>query len=104
MSFDNALDAIKDLRQAKTLSPVIQFSGQISLLRAMAYAFMCGTNDGHANDFEFLAGCNRYAVDNPTPTIMKRIAFHGNSEDVVKLIEKAASDVAANPIAYMSCG
>jgi hypothetical protein len=27
MTFDNALDAIKDLRQSKTLSPLIQFTG-----------------------------------------------------------------------------
>jgi hypothetical protein len=84
MTFDNALDAIKDLRQAKTLSPLIQFTGQISLLRSMVYAYLCGNNDGHANDFEFLAGCNRFAVDNPTPTVTKRIAFYGNTEDITK--------------------
>ena len=50
----------------------------------MVYAYLCGNNDSHANDFEFLAGCNRFAVDNPTPTITKRIAFYGNTEDITK--------------------
>ena len=35
---------------------------------------------------------------------MKRIAFHGNTEDVVKIVEKAASDITANPSAYMAPG
>ena len=32
----------------------------------------------------FLAGCNRYGLDNPVPTITKRLANYGNADDVDK--------------------
>ena len=32
----------------------------------------------------FLAGCNRFGIDNPCPIITKRLANYGNSEDILK--------------------
>ena len=54
---------------------------------------MCGTNQSDLNEFEFLAGCNRYSIDNPIPTITKRMAFYGNQEDVAKAIETMVTKV-----------
>jgi hypothetical protein len=70
----------------------------------MVYALMCGTNQGDANEFEFLAGCNRFALDNPIPTVTRRIAFYGNNEDVVKLIDNLAVKINQNPIPYIGYG
>jgi hypothetical protein len=36
----------------------------------------------------FLAGCNRFGLDNPCPTITKRLAIYGNLEDLDKDIKK----------------
>lgn len=37
-----------------------------------------------------MAGCNRFGIDNPAPTITKRIALYGNAEDVEKMINAVA--------------
>lgn len=57
---------------------MVTFPTSIATLRALVYSFMCGTNAADVNEFEFLAGCNRFALDNPLPTITKRVAFYGN--------------------------
>ena len=51
---------------------------------------MSGANGVACSDEEFVAGCNRYGLDNPTPTITRRLASYGNEEGVEKLIERAA--------------
>jgi len=68
----------------------MQFPGQISACRAMLYAYMCGSNTSEVNEIEFLAGCNRFAIDNPMPTITKRIALYGVTEDIEKMLERLA--------------
>jgi hypothetical protein len=37
---------------------------------------------------EFLAGCNRFALDNPTPTINVRLAFYGNEEKIEEILKR----------------
>ena len=52
---------------------------------------MCSTNGEDVNDFEFMAGCNRFAVDNPLPTVTKRIAYYGNHDDIAKQLDAFAA-------------
>ena len=35
---------------------------------------------------EFLAGCNRFAIDNPVPTITARLAWYGNEDNSTKQV------------------
>jgi hypothetical protein len=35
-----------------------------------------------------LAGCNRYGLDNPAPTIHKRVGLYGNEEDFEDFMRK----------------
>lgn len=51
---------------------------------------MCGKNGVGCTDKEFVAGCNRFGLDNPVPTIMRRLAHYGNEESVEKVIERMA--------------
>ena len=51
---------------------------------------MCGKNTHTVTDFEFIAGCNRFGLDNPTPIVTRRLAIFGNEETVEKLVEKLA--------------
>ncbi len=51
---------------------------------------MCGKNGVGCTDKEFVAGCNRFGLDNPVPTIMRRLAHYGNEESVEKIIERMA--------------
>ena len=56
----------------------------------MIYALMCGKNGTELTDTEFLAGCNRFGLDNPTPIINARIAPYGNAENMEQLITRLA--------------
>jgi len=49
---------------------------------------MCGKNQFDCNDIEFLAGCNRFGLDNPVPIITRRLAHYGNEETIEKILEK----------------
>jgi hypothetical protein len=59
---------------------------------------------------EFLAGCNRYGIDNPCPIITKRLSHYGNDEliekDFKKYAEKfnqtAPNDICIDPEIYTS--
>ena len=53
---------------------------------------MCGTNGKSFSEIEFLAGCNRFGLDNPTPIISARVAPYGNAENLESLILKLAQE------------
>ena len=54
------------------------------MARAMLYSQLCGSNGRNISEHEFIAGCNRFALDNPTPSITSRLAFYGNDESIEK--------------------
>ena len=54
------------------------------------YAMMCGKNGPEATDLEFIAGCNKFGIDNPMPVQTKRLQLYGNVEDMDKLVENLA--------------
>jgi hypothetical protein len=100
VTLENARDVIMDVRNraGKTaLSSVVTFPNHVATLRALIYAYMCGTNQADLNEFEFLAGCNRFALDNPTPTITRRMAFYGNVEEVSKGLDSIVAKIGENP-------
>ena len=51
---------------------------------------MCGKNGNEITNSEFLAGCNRFGLDNPTPIINHRLAPYGNAENMEKILDKMA--------------
>eukprot|EP00347_Sterkiella_histriomuscorum_P013232 403365504 len=69
-------------------SAFIKFPGVISIRRAFLYSLVCGENSFDVNTQEFIAGCNRFGIDNPCPIVTKRIALYGNDEDFEETIKK----------------
>ena len=51
---------------------------------------MCGDNGFNCTEFEFVAGCNRFGLDNPSPIVTRRLANFGNEETVEKVVERLA--------------
>ena len=49
---------------------------------------MCGRNNFDCNDQEFIAGCNRFGLDNPVPIVTRRLSHYGNDENMEKLLER----------------
>ena len=49
----------------------------ITRLRAVLYMYMV-SNTNTIDVKEFMAGCQRFALDNPVPTITARLAWYGN--------------------------
>lgn len=40
-------------------------------------------------DIHFLAGCSRFALENPVPTVATRCALYGNPRDILTLLAEA---------------
>ena len=69
-------------------SAFAKFPGHFTIRRAFLYALVCKENTGQVNLVDFLAGCNRYGLDNPAPTIHKRVGMYGNEEDFEDFMKK----------------
>lgn len=91
--------SIKDVKRilvniipAKSGAPNVVFAKEVTMMRAFIYSLVCETNSSKVSAEAFLAGCNRFGIDNPCPIITKRMALYGNSEDLDKdfkrLLEK----------------
>lgn len=59
------------------------FPGVISIARTLAYAYMSGENNLKINGEGFKKGATIFGLDCPTPPITKRLAFYGNTQDVL---------------------
>jgi len=68
----------------------VHFPRDITCFRAYIYALVCGQNTGQIAKPQFLAGCNRFGIDNPCPIVTKRLANYGNPEDLEKDFKKLA--------------
>ena len=69
-------------------SAFVKFPGVTTFRRAFLYALVCGENGYDINTQEFIAGCNRFGLDNPSPFITKRVALYGNDEDFEEILKK----------------
>lgn len=74
----------------KSFSPSVHYPREITVIRSFLYSLVCGDNSGKVSMAEFLAGCNRFGIDNPCPIITKRLSTYGNNEDILKDFTKIA--------------
>jgi hypothetical protein len=65
-----------------------KFPSHFTVMRAFLYSLISKENTNSINLVEFLAGCNRFGLDNPAPTISKRIGLYGNEEDFEDMMKK----------------
>lgn len=69
-------------------SAFLKFPGLVSFRRAFIYGLVCGDNGFEINTQEFIAACNRFGLDNPWPSVTKRIGLYGNNEDFEEFMHK----------------
>lgn len=62
----------------------LSFFRDITMIRAYLYALVCGDNTNQITTEKFLVASTRFGVDNPCPTITKRLALYGNQEELLK--------------------
>ena len=87
----NALPPSDETQQQE--NPLIQYPGNISKIRA--YIFSCVASDENSDlmtDEQFIAGCWRFAIENPVPTISTRCALYGNSRDIMFILKEAEKE------------
>lgn len=68
-------------------SSFVSYPKKMTYFRALIYSMACDNNSKSISLQAFLAGCNRYGIDNPCPIITKRLANYGNNEDLLKQFE-----------------
>ena len=66
----------------------MKYPGIITIRRAFLYALVCGDNGFEINTQEFIAGCNRFGIDNPSPIVTKRLSLYGNDEDIDEIMKR----------------
>lgn len=70
--------------ESKHANPLMQFPGNMSKVRAYLFALMASdSNTNVIHDATFVVACNRYALENPVPSVITKCALYGNSKDIM---------------------
>ena len=70
-------------------NPLLCYPSKISMLRSYVYSCISGRdNTNFMTDQDFLAGCTRFAIESPIPTVSTRCSLYGNSRDVMQILEE----------------
>jgi len=72
----------------KTTMPNVYFPKDISMCRAFIYSLVCDSDSNKLSVEALIAGSNRYGIDNPCPTINKRMSLYGITDDLEKDFKK----------------
>lgn len=78
---------------------LITYPTRVSNIRA--YIFSCLSGDENTNVFtdnQFLAGCSRFSVENPVPTVATRCYWYGNTTDMVDILKNLEKKYGKNKI------
>jgi hypothetical protein len=81
VNFIEALDRFRGWSRFQKLGQFVTMPRTITRFRALLCSYMTNTNTGAVSIDEFVLGCNRFALDNPVPTITQRLAWYGNEEN-----------------------
>lgn len=77
---------IKDFRVNKIEQAFVTYPGTIVALRAITYAYMSGENTLKIDGQGFLTACRLFGLDSPSESVTKRLAFYGNTEDILSQV------------------
>ena len=80
---ERIVSLIKDFRVNKTEEAFVTYPGMMVALRAITYAYMSGDNTLEIDGQGFLTACRVFGLDSPTASVTKRLAFYGNSVDIL---------------------
>ena len=101
---DNFIDVLNSSipdydAESKHANPLMQFPGQLSRIRAYLYALMASdSNTSVIHDATFVVACNRYALENPVPSVITKCALYGNNKDVMQKLEEAEEKYGAGTV------
>lgn len=70
----------------RNLPSFVSYPGSISIARALAYGYMSGENNYRVNADGFQKACSLFGIDNPMPTVTRRLAAYGNAPELMSLI------------------
>ena len=45
---------------------------------------------------DFMFACSQFGLENPVPTVSKRLAWYGNTEDLEKMVERVSNKLKDN--------
>jgi hypothetical protein len=75
---------------ANPAGPLMQYPTDISCVRAFVFACLAGPeNTDYISDTHYLAGCSRYALDSPVPSVATRCALYGNTREIMLILQDA---------------
>ena len=76
--------------ETEVAHPMMAYPGKMAQIRAFVYACTSGaTNTNVFSDDEFLAGCARFSLENPVPSVSLRCALYGNSREITSVLAEA---------------
>lgn len=71
-----------------SFSPLVTYPGDIIFSRTFLFALTSGKNTFEITSKDFLEAAYRNGIDNPYPTIQKRINLYGNDVDFEMLLQE----------------
>jgi hypothetical protein len=69
---------------------MMQFPGVVCVQRALLYAYMSSASE-LLTESDFMFACSQFGLENPVPTVSKRLAWYGNTEDLEKMVERVSN-------------
>jgi len=70
-------------------NPLLSYPTKASMLRAYIFSVISAKdNTNYISDQDFLAGCTRFAIENPVPTVSVRCALYGNTREVMTILDE----------------
>jgi len=95
-SFDNFKKMIENIQMGTLdqanmyFDPLIDFPGEISIVRAYIFCLTSGEANNDAFSPEnFISGLSRFGIENPVPCVSQRLSLYGNSRTIMDMLKKA---------------
>lgn len=90
VTVDRLLNLTRDYKQMKALPQFTGFSKHIGITRTVLYSYMTGVNSREICARDFMAAVTKFGLDSPIPNVTRRLAFYGNTQDVIDFTEGSA--------------
>ena len=72
------------------VNPLMLYTSKISMIRAFIYSCTSGeANTATFTQENFMAGCNRFSIENPFPSVSVRCGLYGNNKDIMMYLLEA---------------
>ena len=90
-SYDEVKTICKNVQPQDSFSRIVEYPGEVTFSRCFLYALTAGTNGFDISSKDFTEAAFRMGVDNPYPTIQRRINYYGNDTDLEFLLSELIS-------------